>query len=214
MTDFYDLIDTDDLSDDEEERLRRMHDLLLRVGPPPDLPAGLLRPPSERHEVDRAETEAAESNVVPFHARRNPRRVQVALVAAAAVAAAAFGGGYLFGHSNTSSAFASARNVPMHAAAGVGAQAVGLVKVGRVDSDGNWPLQMKVSGLPKQPAGDYYELWLTRNGKPFASCGTFRVQGKSTTVRFSVPYALSHYGGWVVTKVASGDEPGQTLMTT
>ena len=42
MTDFYDLIDTDDLSDDEEERLRRMHDLLLRVGPPPDLPAGLI----------------------------------------------------------------------------------------------------------------------------------------------------------------------------
>jgi hypothetical protein len=40
------------------------------------------------------------------------------------------------------------------------------------------------------------------------------VQGKSTTVRFSVPYALRDYGGWVVTKVESGNEPGPTLMTT
>ncbi len=213
MTDFHDLIDTDDLSDDEEERLRRMHDLLLRVGPPPDLPAGLLRPPSERHEAEVAETEVAETNVVPFRARGNPRRIRIALAAAAAVAAAAFGGGYLFGHSNTGT-FASARDVPMHAIAGVGTQAVGLVKVGSIDSDGNWPLEMKVSGLPKQPAGDYYELWLTRHGKPFVSCGTFRIQSNTATVRFSVPYALSHYGGWVVTTVASGDEPGQTLMTT
>jgi hypothetical protein len=213
MTDFHDLIDTDDLSDDEEERLRRMHDLLLQVGPPPDLPAGLLRPPSERHDADIAETEGVESNVVPFRARRNPRRIRIALAAAAAVAAAAFGGGYLFGHSNTGT-FASARDVPMHAVAGTGTQAVGLVKVGRIDSDGNWPLEMKVSGLPKQPAGQYYELWLTRHGKPFVSCGTFRIQGNTATVRFSVPYALSHYGGWVVTTVASGDEPGQTLMST
>src|ERR1700729_555465 len=124
MTDFYDLIDTDDLSDDEEERLRRTHDLLLRVGPPPDLPAGLLRPPSERAEVEIAETEvdAVESNVVPLRARSNPQRVRVALAAAAAVAAAAFGGGYLFGHSSTGT-FASARDVPMHAVAGVGTQA-------------------------------------------------------------------------------------------
>src|SRR5271156_6842610 len=100
MTDFYDLIDTDDLSDDEEERLRRTHDLLLRVGPPPDLPAGLLQPPSERGE--------------------------------AAVAAAAFGGGYLFGNSNTSGTFASVRSVPMHAVGGAGTQAVGLVKVGHI----------------------------------------------------------------------------------
>jgi Anti-sigma-K factor rskA len=213
MTDFYDLIDTDDLSDDEEERLRRTHDLLLRVGPPPDLPAGLLHPPSERGEPEVAATEAGGSNVVPLHARGTTRRVRVALVAAAAVAAAAFGGGYISGH--TSSTFAAVRSVPMHAVAGVGTQAVGLVKVGHIDSNGNWPLQMKVSGLPKQPAGDYYELWLTRNGKPYASCGTFRVQGSTTSVRFSVPYTLRDYGGWVVTKVApGGDEPGQTLMTT
>ena len=214
MTDFYDLIDTDDLSDDEEERLRRTHELLLRVGPPPDLPAGLLKPPAESREAETVVTEV-ETNVVPLQARRAPLRVRVALVAAAAVAAAAFGGGYLFGYSNGSGTFASARSVPMHAVAGAGTQAVGLVKVGHIDSNGNWPLQMKVSGLPKQPAGDYYELWLTRDGKPYASCGTFRVQGNTTTVRFSVPYTLRNYGGWVVTKVApGGNEPGQTLMTT
>ena len=56
---------------------------------------------------------------------------------------------------------------------------------------------------------------LTKNGKPYQSCGAFRIQGSSTTVRFTVPYTLSHYSGWVVTSVApGGDEPGQTLMST
>jgi Anti-sigma-K factor rskA len=212
MTDFHDLIDTDDLSFDEEERLQRTHELLLKVGPPADLPSTLLRAPSEAPSESR---EVAE-NVVPLPARASGRGVRVALLIAAAFAAAAFGGGYLFGHSNSSSAFASAHVVPMHAIAGAqDVSAVGLVKVGHIDSGGNWPLQVHVTGLPKQPTGDYYELWLTKNGKPYQSCGTFRIQGSSTTVRFTVPYTLSHFSGWVVTSVApGGDEPGQTLMTT
>jgi len=211
MTDFHDLIDTDDLSFDEEERLKRMHELLLKVGPPADLPSTLLRAPSEAPNDSR---EAAE--IVPFPSRAGGRGVRVALLLAAALAAAAFGGGYLFGHSKSPNTFASARLVPMHAiAGGQDVSAVGLVKVGHIDSGGNWPLQVHVSGLPKQPTGDYYELWLTKNGKPYQSCGTFRIQGRSTTVRFTVPYTLSHYSGWVVTSVApGGDEPGQTLMTT
>ena len=51
MTDFYDLIDTDDLDDREEERLRRAHDLLVQAGPPPDLPPALQRPPTEKREA-------------------------------------------------------------------------------------------------------------------------------------------------------------------
>jgi hypothetical protein len=207
MTDFRDLIDTDDLSFDEEERLKRAHELLLKVGPPADLPPTLLRAPSERREA---------AEIVPFPARPGARRVRVALLVAAALAAAAFGGGYLFGHSRSPGAFASAHLVSMHAiAGGEDVSAVGLVKVGRIDSGGNWPLQVQVKGLPKQPKGDYYELWLTKDGKPYQSCGAFRIQGRTTTVRFTVPYTLSHYSGWVVTKVSpGGDEPGQTLMTT
>ena len=44
---FDDLIDTDDLDDDERARLRRVHDLLVEAGPPPDLPPALETVPDE-----------------------------------------------------------------------------------------------------------------------------------------------------------------------
>jgi hypothetical protein len=205
MTDFYDLIETDDLDHDEEERLRRAHDLLLAVGPPPDLPPALRRPPTEERKAEIIE--------FPVFARR---RVGVALILAAAVAAATFGGGYLIGHSKAKpSTFAARRIVPMHATGNGAATPVGLVRVANTDSAGNSALEFQVTGLAKQPTGSYYELWLTRHGKPWASCGMFRVQGRTTTVRFSVPYRLSHYSGWIVTGVTPGsNDPGQTVMTT
>jgi Anti-sigma-K factor rskA len=205
MTDFHDLIDTDDLDHDDEERLRRAHELLLAAGPPPDLPPALLRPPAEEQEADVIE--------FPLLPRR---RVGVALILAAAVAAAVFGGGYLFGHSKAKpSAFAAARIVPMHGTASGPTSSVALVRVAHADSNGNTALEFQVTGLSKQPTGSYYELWLTRDGRPWASCGTFRVQGHTTTVRFSVPYRLSRYSGWVVTGVTAGrSDAGQTVMTT
>ena len=45
MTDFDDVVGGDDLSPDEEARLRRVHDLLMEAGPPPDLPPELERAP-------------------------------------------------------------------------------------------------------------------------------------------------------------------------
>ena len=205
MTDFYDLIDTDDLDSDEEERLRRAHELLLAAGPPPDLPPALRRPP----------TEAREAEIVQFPLLPR-RRAGAALILAAAVAAATFGAGYLLGHSKAKpSAFAAQRVVPMHAAGTGAAVPVGLVRVARADAGGNYPLQLQVTGLPKQPKGGYYELWLTRQGKPWASCGTFRMQGRTTTVRFTVPYPLRRYKGWIITGVSpGGTEPGRTVMTT
>ena len=38
MTEFDDLIDRDGLDVAEEARLRRVHDLLVQAGPPPELP--------------------------------------------------------------------------------------------------------------------------------------------------------------------------------
>jgi Anti-sigma-K factor rskA len=206
MTDFHDLIDTDDLDHPEEERLRRIHDLLVDVGPPPELPPALQRPPTE-------EPEQAEIIAFPLLPRR---RAGAVLILAAAVAVAAFGGGYLFGHSKAKpSAFATQRIVPMHAAGTGLASPVALVKVAQPDANGNTALDFQVTGLAKQPTGSYYELWLTRKGKPWASCGTFRVEGRTTTVRFSVPYRLSRYSGWVVTGVTPGRaDPGETVMTT
>ena len=37
---FEDLIDADELDESELERLRRVHELLLRVSPPPEVPVG------------------------------------------------------------------------------------------------------------------------------------------------------------------------------
>ena len=45
MTNFDDLIDSDDLSPEEELRLRRVHELLLQAGPPADLPPALALAP-------------------------------------------------------------------------------------------------------------------------------------------------------------------------
>ena len=59
---------------------------------------------------------------------------------------------------------------------------------------------VEVSGLPEQTnQAAYYELWLTHNGKAVAPCGSFRVHGKTTRVRLSVPYSLKSFDGWVVT---------------
>ena len=67
-------------------------------------------------------------------------------------------------------------------------------------------MELLVSGLPTQKNRQaYYELWLSRNGKPVAPCGSFRVNPKNTTVRLSVPYHFSHFDGWVVTAQSAHD---------
>jgi len=73
VTDFRDLVDPDDLSPDEELRLRRVHELLVQAGPPPDLPPALLEPPTRQPVSDVAE----------FPLRSRGRRPVIALIAAA-----------------------------------------------------------------------------------------------------------------------------------
>jgi hypothetical protein len=73
-----------------------------------------------------------------------------------------------------------------------------------------------VRGLPQQSnRTSYYELWLSRGGKPVVPCGSFRVHGKTTNVRFSVPYTLRGFDGWVVTaQPADASAPGPVVLTT
>jgi hypothetical protein len=97
-----------------------------------------------------------------------------------------------------------------------GKTAVAVLKIGWKDNAGNWPMQFEVSGLAtqKDPRA-YYALWLSRNGKPVALCGTFRVNARNTTIRLSVPYKFSRFNGWVVTTQDAGDrEPGSVVLTT
>jgi hypothetical protein len=198
MTNFDDVVGGDDLSPDEEARLRRVHDLLMQAGPPPDLPPALERPP----------TEPAEAEIVQFPLLPR-RRWALAAVAAATLALFAFAGGYFVGHSKPT-AFKTSRIVPMH-----GGNALALLRIGHKDDAGNWPMQLEVNNLPQHPKPQYYELWLSRNGKPVAPCGTFRVNQRTTTVRLSVPYTFSKFDGWVVTTEQAKDKrPGPVVMTT
>lgn len=189
--DFDDLVGGADLDPRDEARLRRVHELLVQAGPPADLPPELERPASPA---------GGELIDVPYLFQRR-RGLAAVLVLAAALAGLA--GGFAFGHSKAkSAAFATERVVAMH---GAGDQ-VGVIKVGRADTVGNWPMLVEVRGLAKQAdPRAYYELWLTRNGKPVAPCGSFRVHSKTTSVRLTVPYALGKFDGWVVTKQPAND---------
>jgi hypothetical protein len=164
----------------ERERLRRLHELLLSVEPPPAL-------------------------VPPL--RRARRRYPLALLAAA-LTAAAFGGGYLLGDRG-----GDPETVRTIAMTGVGEErdASATIELLAADAAGNWPMRVRVRGLERnRPGFDYYELWLTKDGKALGSCGRFKVRSGVTDVTLSVPYPLAGYDGWVVTR---GRSP-QPLLTT
>src|SRR5262245_23808280 len=103
MSDFDDIVDTEGLSPDDEARLRRVHELLVQAGPPPDLPPSLERTP-----------EARDAEIVQFPLLPK-RRWAVAALVAASLAAVAFIGGYAFGHSKgDQQAFKVSHVVAMH----------------------------------------------------------------------------------------------------
>ncbi len=94
--------------------------------------------------------------------------------------------------------------------------------VGEPDADGNVPLEMRVRGLPRLPQGGWYDLLLSKGGRPTVSCGTFNAGPGTTTVRLNVGYALrewrdeGRYDGWVVTSHVPGKPAAanRVLLTT
>jgi hypothetical protein len=199
---FDDLVDAEGLEPEQERRLRRVHDLLVEAGPPPDLPPALEQPPTGGG--DRP------GEIVQFPLHPGRRRVAVAVLAAA-LAAAAFGIGFLIASGGDNDNFDAQRVVAMH---GRG-DALASIRLGEPDSVGNWPMELAVTGLPEQPRRGYYALWLTRDGKPIAVCGTFRVHDKKTVVRLNAPYQLKRFDGWIVTEQPPGvHEPGRIVLST
>jgi hypothetical protein len=198
---FDDMVDRQGLAPDVEARLRRVHELLVQAGPPPDLPPALEHPP----------TAPIDAEVVQFPLLPR-RRWTLAAVAAIALVVLTFGGGYLVGHGKTKpTSFAAKRAVPMH-----GVDALAVLKLAPKDGAGNWPMQLEVNNLPtqKNPRA-YYELWLTKKGKPVAPCGSFRVNARTTTVRLSVPYNFKGFDGWIVTRQDAGvHTPGPVVLST
>jgi hypothetical protein len=78
-------------------------------------------------------------------------------------------------------------------------------------------MRVRVRGLPPLPKTEYYELWLARDGKPVASCGTFNTRSDDKTeIRLNVAYRLKRFDGWVVTRVRDprGDHTRDVVMTT
>jgi len=183
----------------EQARLRSVHEMLVKAGPPPELPPELATLPGD---VPRTRT-------IAFPKRR--RRLVLGLALAAALAAVAFAGGYLTGNRNGSSSISQpVRDVTM-----TGGGAVASLRVGAPDRAGNWPVDFEVDGLPKQKGGyAYYEIFVLRKGKPSYPCAGFRVTHGTTNVSFVVPYKVKTTTRWVVTQVDRHHEwPGRVVMT-
>jgi Anti-sigma-K factor rskA len=183
----------------ERERLQQVHELLLQAGPPPELSPELEAGPTLQMTLQRK--------------RRKVKPRAMMLLAAALVLVLVFIGGYAAGNSSGSK----------HATAPVSVKLAGTSRAPNAHaslevwhrSAGNWPMTLSVVGLKKLPAHRYYEVYLVRNGKPWGSCGTFRVTSTKGAVRVTLnaPYSLRKGDSWIVTRPgASGAEPGQTVL--
>jgi Anti-sigma-K factor rskA len=188
----------EDLSPEERERLERVHELLVTAGPPPELPPRLVQP----------DLDSREESAVTFLPRR---RTGLLLGLAAAIALIAAVGGFVAGRAKESS-FPTVATVPMKGTP-LASNAAATIDIGEVDSSGNWPLKVVVHGLKPLPKGEYYEMFLTRGGKPAVTCGTFRLSsGKS--VRLNAPYRLSRFDGWIVTLERPGSNRHPVVLRT
>ena len=190
MNDFDELIDAD-VTGEERGRLRGVHDLLVQAGPPPELPVDLQR------------------GYAPGELRRlKPRYVprKVALLAAAlAVLLITFSAGLATGIGSRSSSAA-----PLHERLALKGTTFAPHAQATLDVEkavgGNWPMTLSVSGLPPVTSPTYYEVWLVRQGKPWAPCGEFVVSKASTalTLRLTAPYSLQRGDTWIVTRHTYG----------
>jgi hypothetical protein len=194
--DFEKLVDLEGVEPALRDRLRAVHDQLVAAGPPPELTPALRGAPP-----------GAGGRVISL-SRRRP--FLAALAFAAAIAAACFGAGFLVGHTQHAG-LKIVRVVPLQ-----GEQnSLASIRVGQVDRNGNWPIELSVTGLPKVEPEAYYILMLEENGEPRFSCGYFRVNGGTTKVRFTVPYTITKASRWVVTELEPGTRfPGHVVMTT
>ena len=190
--DFDELVGAD-LESSERQRLLRVHDLLIAAGPPPELASSVA-----------GEREPASAEVVVL--RRS--RVTRALALAAALGLLVFTVGFLAG--DRANDLGTERVIAM-AGTGQAADARALLEVFEADSAGNWPMEIRLTGLPPSASGNPYELWLTRGDGLAALCGSFLVEPDGTTVvPLNAPYKLRDFDGWVV--VEEGSET--PLLTT
>jgi hypothetical protein len=177
-----------DVGREERDRLRHVHDLLVQAGPPPELPPHVESGPTLAMTLSR-------------RPRKGTRRIAL-LAAALCVLAVVFLGGYVAG--NHGGGIASSRSVELHGTAAAPG-ALASLKIQPADSAGNLPMTLTATGLPKLGPKDYFEVYLYRNGKIFAPCGTFVAKSgteNAVQVTLNAPYELKQGDTWVVTRHA------------
>ena len=186
-----------DVEQRERERLRAAHEALIAAGPPPELSPELEAGPTLAMTLARP--------------RRRLRRGVLLLAAALAVFGLVFTGGYIVGNGGGS---ASGETLKL-AGTSAAPSALASLRIEPVDAAGNWPMQLSETGLEKLPPHGYYAVFLVRNGKIYAPCGSFVVAGadRGVSVKLNAPYALQHGDSWVVTKQMPGNrEPGPVVL--
>ena len=193
--DFEQLIGSD-VEASERARLQRVHSLLVHAGPPPEISPSIASGPTLGMTMSR---------------RARPVRRRVLLLAAALlVLGVVFLGGYITGNGGGKTAGTVLKLTGTPSAP----SAFASLQIEPVDSAGNWPMRLSVKGLPKLHGHWYYEVFLMRNGKPYAPCGSFKVAtDQVTVVQLNAPYRLMHSDTWVVTKQPpDSNAPGKVVL--
>ena len=175
-----------DLPPAERDRLLRVHEALVAAGPPPEAAASVPAP----------------STTEPIRLDRAPPRRRGALVAlAAALGVLVFAVGAVVGNAwDEPGTFDTVTMTGTPAAEG----ATASLELFDLDEAGNWPMEIRVSGLAPASSGRPFELWLTRGGEPVGLCGSFLVAPDGTAVvPMNAPYRLTDFDGWVVVEEGS-----------
>jgi hypothetical protein len=178
--DFEDLVGPD-LGPAERDRLLRVHEALVAAGPPPDAAASVSAP----------------STAEPIRlVRAAPRRRGALVALASAVGVLVFAVGAVVGGAwDDPGTFDTVTMTGTGTAEG----ATASLELFDLDGAGNWPMEIRVSGLTPSSSGHPFELWLTRGGEPVALCGSFLVaRDGSAVVPMNAPYRLDDFDGWVV----------------
>jgi hypothetical protein len=159
--------------------------------------------PAPPAEVPNSLTQSVSRLAEKPAATQSRRRLALAFALGAALAAASFGLGRWTNGDDFETRFTVAMQPTENAH-----DAAAVIRVGERDEAGNWELELDVSGLPELPPGEYYDLWLAKDGEYAATCGIFSVAGGETTVQMNVSYRLADYDAWVITRrQADGDPP-------
>jgi hypothetical protein len=190
-----------DLDPAERDRLRRVHELLVAAGPPAELTP----------EVEGGPTLAM---TLGGPSRRLMTRRLALAAAAVVVLSLAFLGGYITGNGHDEAAAPMERVLKLEGTSQA-PDALASLQILPVDASGNWPMKLSATGLPTLPRRGYYVVYLTRDGRIWAPCGSFKVKNSSSGVLvwMNAPYTLEQGDSWVVTRhIAGSPQAGPVVL--